>query len=133
DDELPEAARRAGRTEVLEIEGEDRSSHRLRDRHHAAVDEPEVEVGEAHVDLDRTPQKSGREERHPVLARDERLEQQPRRAAPTRARRSWSASTSTGSGTTSSRPSSVTSAAASPCARSRRFAAATSGPVSATT
>src|SRR5581483_2722518 len=40
DDELPEAAGRAGRAEVLEVEGEDRSSHRLRDRHHAPVHEP---------------------------------------------------------------------------------------------
>jgi len=56
----------------------------------------------------------------------------PRARRPSRAE-SWSTSTSTRSGTTRSRPSSVTSAAASGCARSRRFAAATSGPVSATT
>lgn len=55
DDEPPEAARGAGGTEVLEVEGEDRSSHPLRDRHHTSVDETEVEIGEACVDLDRAP------------------------------------------------------------------------------
>ncbi len=79
DDELPEAAGWASRAKVLEVEREDRSSHPLRDRHHAAVDEPEAEAGEARVDLDRTPQEPRREERHGVLAGDERLEQQPRR------------------------------------------------------
>lgn len=80
DDELPEAARGTGRAEVLEVEGEDRSSHPLRDRHHAAVDETEVEVGEARVDLDRAAQKPSGEERHRVLTRGERLEKQTCRA-----------------------------------------------------
>jgi hypothetical protein len=81
DDKLPEAARWAGRSEVLEVEGENRSSHRLRDRHHATVDKPEVEAGEARVDLDRAPQEAGGEKRHRVLARGERLEKQARRAS----------------------------------------------------
>lgn len=80
DDEAPEAACRAGCAEVLEVEGEDRSSHPLRDRHHASVDQTEVEVGEARVDLDRAPQESGGKERHRVLACCERLEKQACRA-----------------------------------------------------
>jgi hypothetical protein len=65
---------------VLEVEGEDRSSHPLRDRHHAAVDEAEAEIGEARVDLGRTTQEPGREKCDRVLARDERLQKQTRRA-----------------------------------------------------
>lgn len=80
DDEPPEAARRTGRAEVLEVEGQDRSSHPLRNRHHAAVDETEVELGEARVDLHRAPQEPGGEERHPMLARGQRLEKQARGA-----------------------------------------------------
>jgi hypothetical protein len=80
DDEPPEAPRRADRAEVLEVEGENRSSHPLRDRHHASVDETEVEIGEARVDRNRTPQERGRKKRDGVLARGERVEKETRGA-----------------------------------------------------
>ena len=48
-------------------------------RHHAAVDEPEVEIGEASVDLDRPPDDARGHEHDGVLTRRERVEECPRR------------------------------------------------------
>lgn len=133
DDELPEATRRAGRAEVLEVEGEDRSSHVLRDSHHAAVDETKVEVREACVDLDRAAQKPSGEERNCVLTRGKRVENQMRRARTDARAEKADPPRPAPPGNNQLPPGSVTSATAKRCALSRRFAAATSGPVSATT
>ena len=51
------------------------------DRHHAAVDEAEVKIGEARVDLDRAAHQPGGEERHRVLTRSDRVEKQTCRAS----------------------------------------------------
>jgi len=50
----------------------------LRDRHHGGIGEPEIEIGEAGVDLDGAPQQARREEVHRVLTADERSEERTR-------------------------------------------------------
>ena len=41
---------RRGRAEVREVEREDRQVEGLGDRHHRAIDEPEVQIGETPVE-----------------------------------------------------------------------------------
>jgi len=59
DDETPEAARATRCSEVLQVESQDRNSHPLGKRHHDSVDEAEIEVGEATVELDGSAQRPG--------------------------------------------------------------------------
>lgn len=68
-----------GRSEVLEVEGEDRQIVPLRERHHAPVDEAEAEIGKAGVDLRGFAEKAAREERDGVLAGCERAQEAARR------------------------------------------------------
>ena len=67
---------------MLEVEGQDRKSHPLRKRHRASVDEAEIEIGEASVDLDSTANSPRGQERDVVLAGDEGFEEQARAANP---------------------------------------------------
>jgi hypothetical protein len=77
DDESPEAADRAGRSKVVEVEGQDRKSHPLGKRHHACIDQTEIEIGETCVDLDGAAQSSCGEEGDRVLAGDHGVQEQP--------------------------------------------------------
>jgi len=93
DDETPEAARATRCSEVLEVERQDRNSHPLGKRHHDSVDEAEIEVGEATVELDGSAQRPGRG-RRPCARRRRALRGTDARSGPaTRARRTWSTST----------------------------------------
>jgi hypothetical protein len=56
---------------VLEVEGEDREPAALGERHHARIDETEVEVGEASVDLGSTPNQTRGDEYKRMLAGNE--------------------------------------------------------------
>jgi hypothetical protein len=62
---------------VLEVEREDREPRVIRNRHYAAVDQTQVEVGESRIDLDCAAEASG-EKRHRVLTSGERLEKEAR-------------------------------------------------------
>lgn len=53
---------------MLEVERQDREAVPLRKSHHAAVDEAEVEIGEASVDLDGASEQRRGKEGHRVLA-----------------------------------------------------------------
>ena len=52
---------------MLEVEGQDWKAHLLRDRHDRSVDEAELEVGEASVDLDSATHHACRKEDDRVL------------------------------------------------------------------
>jgi hypothetical protein len=63
---------------VLKVEGQDRQALALGHGHHRGVREPEAEVGEARVDLNRASQQSRREEDDRVLAGGERIQERAR-------------------------------------------------------
>jgi hypothetical protein len=63
------------RSEVLEVEGEDRQPVPLCDRHHAPIDEAQIEIGIASIELGGAPGDSRGEKQHGVFPADERSEE----------------------------------------------------------
>jgi hypothetical protein len=66
---------------MLEVEGEDGKSVALGERHDAAVDETQIEVGESIVDLDGPPQDPSRGENDRMLSGRDGPEERPRGTA----------------------------------------------------
>jgi hypothetical protein len=69
---------RASCAEVLEVEGQDRQVAMFGHRHHGCVREPEAQVSEAGIDLDRSAEESLGQEGDLVLAGREGGEEQAR-------------------------------------------------------
>lgn len=65
---------------MLEVEGQDREPVPLGEGHYAAVDEADVQIGEASVDLDRASEQRRGEECHGVFAGGYGSKERPSRA-----------------------------------------------------
>ena len=81
DHELPEAVSRAGSSEVLEIEREDRQVLTFRDCHHGRIGIAKVQISKASIQLGSTAKQRRRNADHRVLARGQRLQEKPRDVA----------------------------------------------------
>jgi len=71
-DETPVADPRPCRSEVLEVEGQDRQVALLRDGHHGRIDNAEIEIGELRIYLCRVAEKCRRQKQGGVLSSGDR-------------------------------------------------------------